>query len=245
MSSTLSRFFLFSLMMLVLCGCARKGSSSSPAADTIYAAPFGSVMPGSYRVALFPFSEPGYAPGQGYEATRICYEELLRNGVFEILLMAPVKTPISEAEAVAMARTNSYDLILLGELRYFMTGGHLQASRVDEELRVIRVTADEARLLWHVRVAESGPPKPPRDFYLQQKEGRPAPSTGELMTRASRRFCNMLQQQPAGLASVADLRMAPVTPAATAEGAPAVVPRPGAQPSGWREWFGRMFPFFE
>jgi len=147
---------------------------------------------GLYRdtaVGLFRFSSPEYAPRSGYSAATMLYKELLERGLSNVAAEFDVQD-IRLDSIMEIAEKKNYELIITGEVSYYISGGELQESRVDEEIRVIDVPTRET--VWYAETVEIGTPVYSADYIFFSTEQKGAPSPAVLMRRNARKFCNML-----------------------------------------------------
>ena len=139
-------------------------------------------------ICVFRFTSPKYAPGSGYVAAAMLYRELLERGFSNATAEFDVHD-IRLNHIMEIADKKNYELIITGEVSYYISGSELHESRVDEQIRVIDVSTRET--LWYAEVAEIGKPVYPSDYIIFSTAGKNAPSPTVLMRRNARKFCNM------------------------------------------------------
>lgn len=191
----LSRLMLCSLAcLLVVGGCSYQRnvnlSRRIRMPEEVYASHRLSPYAAS-NVAVFNLKEPSYAGGMGRRASEALYRALLRNGVFANVTPEWGVEDLRIENLIEVARARNYDVIITGELLYCFEGSLQQASRVDELIRVFRVSADETKTLWYAKAVEVADPAPLSDYFIWVGRGAPAPSATELMMRNADKFCKM------------------------------------------------------
>jgi len=149
---------------------------------------------GTSNVGLFKFTEPSFAPGIGKEAAQSLYQELLKNGVFLNVTPELDVTDIRIENLIDIARTKKYDLIITGDVLYYLEGSLHQSSRVDEQIRVIDVPTTIT--LWYAKAVDIGSPGPYTDYILIEGRGVCAPTAMTLLKRNAEKFCRMLLNSP-------------------------------------------------
>jgi len=151
---------------------------------------------GSAKVGVFAFSGPDYAPQMGRMASQIFCDELQTSGAFREVTFQPDILNMTMGNVIDTARIKGYDLIVTGKLLHYFEGSAIEASRVSQELQIIRVRGGKPRILWHARSSEIGPPVKSKDFIFFLSDGKPAPSPAALMRKNAERFCRMILTVP-------------------------------------------------
>ena len=139
-------------------------------------------------IGVFRFSPPEYAPGSGYAAAAMFYRELLERGFKSVTAEFDVHD-IRLDNIMEIAEKKNYELIITGQITYYISGNELQESRVDEQIKVIDVSTRET--IWYAEAAEIGKPVYASDYIFFSTTGRNPPSPTVLMRRNARKFCNM------------------------------------------------------
>lgn len=139
-------------------------------------------------IGVFRFLPPEYAPGSGYAAAAMFYRELLERGFKSVTAEFDVHD-IRLDNIMEIAEKKNYELIITGQITYYISGNELQESRVDEQIKVIDVSTRET--IWYAEAAEIGKPVYASDYIFFSTTGRNPPSPTVLMRRNARKFCNM------------------------------------------------------
>lgn len=146
----------------------------------------------AYKVGVFVFTEPSYAPGMGKSAAQCLTQELMRNKVFSNVTLEPCTEDNIKHNLVNTARKKKYDLIITGDLLYYFEGSNFQPSRVEEKIRVIRVSRGTLKTLWHAKAVEIVMPAASSDYIFIKFLGAPPPPAIKLMEKNAIKFCKML-----------------------------------------------------
>ncbi len=139
-------------------------------------------------IGVFRFLPPEYAPGTGYAAAAMFYRELLERGFKSVTAEFDVHD-IRLDNIMGIAERKNYELIITGQITYYISGNDLQESRVDEQIKVIDVSTRET--IWYAEAVEIGKPVYASDYIFFSTAGRTPPSPTVLMRRNARKFCNM------------------------------------------------------
>ena len=206
-------------------------------------------------VAVFKFREPLYPPGMGRAAAELLYSELLRNKAFVSITLESDVSDIRLEGLMKIARQKDYDLIIMGDLLYYIEGSLHQPSRVDERIRVIDTRTNKT--LWYAKAMDVAPPAPHTDYVIIGGQGAPAPTARVLLKRNAEKFYKMLinlppqefsavakskkvAPGPVGLGS----KMAPVAFRAQPPPEQSVAKRANVQEeNGWEEFFNEQIYF--
>jgi len=183
------------LIGFLLLGCHYQRSIDLP--EEIYAAPDSNRYYHA-KVGLFKFSEPSYASDVGTKATNILYKELLKNKVFSNVNLEDSKAGYNRHSRINIAQAKNYDLIITGEVLYYLEGSDFQETRIVQEIRVLRVKGNKAELLWWAKAKENVPPANAKDLIFFRAKGAAAPPIEDLMQRNAKKFAEMLLNQPPG-----------------------------------------------
>ncbi|HID29060.1 MAG TPA: hypothetical protein EYP19_03545 [Desulfobacterales bacterium] len=180
----------------LLVGCAYQRSvtlSPTGLPEEIFATPQENNYSTS-NVALFKFTEPSFAPGMGKEAAQCLYRELLKNRVFLNVTRELGVADIRIENVIKIARSKKYDLLITGDLLYYLDGSLHQPARADEQIRVIDVSTN--RTLWYAKAVDIGTAAPYADYIFVEGRGAHAPTARTLLKRNAEKFCRMLLHSP-------------------------------------------------
>jgi len=186
------------IAMLVFSGCASQHRTTLPSAglpEEIFTTPGTNAYSGA-RVGVFAFSAPDYARDMGPIASQILCNELQRTRAFREVISHADIPDMTMGNLINIARIKRYDLIITGKLLHYFEGTYLEASSVEEEMRVIRVRGGKPRLLWYAKASETVSPVSSKDFIFFQSQGEPAPSPATLMKKNAEKFCQMILKVP-------------------------------------------------
>jgi len=139
-------------------------------------------------ICVFRFTSPEYAPGSGYAAAAMFYRQMLERGFSNVTAEFDVHD-IRLDNIMEIAEKKNYELIITGQVTYYISGSELQESRVDEQIKVIDVSTRQT--LWYAEAVEIGKPVYASDYIFFSTTGRNAPSPTVLMRRNARKFCKM------------------------------------------------------
>lgn len=150
------------------------------------------------RAGLFYFTVPDNVPAVSYPLTKIFYQELLKNRVFYELSLIP-QTFSTQREALAVGRAQRYDLILLGQVPYFLDSGTTSKSGLQVHLRVLEVKSGD--VVCALSDAIGAEPSPMLDLVVWDSQPKPSPSIYALSRLLAERLCQALlppfrQDQP-------------------------------------------------
>jgi hypothetical protein len=161
----------------------------------VYASPtqfFVAPSPGLFtanRVGLFYFITPVNFPNVSYPLTKIFYQQFLKNQIFCELELIP-ETYSTLAEALSVGRSKRYDLILLGQIPYFLDSGTTSKSGLQVDLRVLEVNSGAT--VCYLSDAIGAEPSPMRDFVVWDTKPKPSPSIYALAQILSDRISRSL-----------------------------------------------------
>ncbi len=150
----------------------------------------------SAKVGVFPFKAPPYAPEAGKKAAKVLFRELVDNNVFfhtqlESTAGSNIRKSLSD-----IACDRNYDIIITGDVLYYLEGSLYQASKINMAIQVFRVKEGGTRLLWWAKATGNAAPEPSRDLIVLRVKGAPAPSAETLMRRNAEKFVEMLVKKP-------------------------------------------------
>ena len=119
---------------------------------------------------------------------------MLKNKVFLSGTRELGVTDIRVEKLLEIARCKKYDLLITGDLLYWLEGSLHEPSRADEQIRVIDVPAN--RTLWYAKAVDIGPPAPYTDYVFIEGRGARAPTARTMLKRNAEKFCKMLLNSP-------------------------------------------------
>jgi flagellar motor protein MotB len=161
--------------------------------EQIYETPEANLYAES-RVGVYRFTEPSYAQGMGRAAAETIREELLRQRVFREVVGETDFQYTTTNYVIDSARSKGYDLVVTGDLFYYFEGSSFQASRVEQQIRVLHVETN--RTLWLATAVDVGQFSLTEDFALVKIEGVAAPPATLGLRRNAEKFVNMLNELP-------------------------------------------------
>jgi len=132
--------------------------------------------------------------------TQIFYRELLATGAFAEVVLIP-ETCASREEALRLAKQYNVNVMLLGEVPYYLDGGTVGTSGLQVDLKVIE--AGSGRLLWNLSDSVKATPRPIIDLIVTETRPYPTPPIGVLASRLAARLAAILErgqpESPAGV----------------------------------------------
>jgi|UniRef100_A0A7V6A5W1 hypothetical protein len=158
--------------------------------DRVYAYP-GSQSLRTGRAGLMEFrTVPDFA-NVGPAFTRIFHRELLAKRAFTdvVLIPAPYYT---DEDALRQAKRHKVDVLLLGEIPYYLDGGTVGNSGLQVDLKVIE--AGSGRLLWNLSDSIKATRRPIIDLIVTETRPYPTPSMGSLASRLAGQVAAKLEQ---------------------------------------------------
>ena len=144
------------------------------------------------QVGIFAFQPPSYANRIGSIAATILYQRLLKYKIYWEVMSEIDKGELPLQTQIEIAKIRGYDLIITGEVKYYFDGSLVKQSRVDQEIKIIDVKTEQ--ILWHIEAFEIGKPIYEENCRVFKIRGEEAPSTMELMSVISERFCKVLSR---------------------------------------------------
>jgi hypothetical protein len=155
------------------------------------------------RAGILIFRTSADFPEGGPAITRIFYHELLAKQPFAELVFIPEIFTTKE-DAQALAKHHNLDLVVLGEVPYYLDGGTVGASGLQVDLKV--VDAREGRVVWNFSDSIKATPRPIIDLWVTETRPYPTPSMGALAARLAARMAATLERggpppAPTGLAA--------------------------------------------
>jgi hypothetical protein len=168
--------------------------------DRIYTHP-GTQNLRAGRVGLLEFRAVPDFPEVGPAFTQIFYRELLAKRPFAEVVLIPEPYSTKEA-ALLLAKRYQVDVLLLGEIPYYLDGGTVGTSGLQVDLKVME--AGSGRLLWSVSDSLKATARPIIDLIVTESRPYPTPMMGTLASRLAGRLAKTLekgapQPPPSGL----------------------------------------------
>jgi hypothetical protein len=142
------------------------------------------------KVGVFRFSEPLYAPGTGKVAAESVYLELIKNSLFTHVRNEIHRSDFNIESVVRFARSEGYDIVIIGELIYYIDGFFFQPSRVEERIEAIHVPTNH--VLWSCITVDVAAPASSTDFIFFVGRPAPPPPATLLLERNARKFVTLL-----------------------------------------------------
>lgn len=150
------------------------------------------------RVGVLVFESPDYAENQGSLAAELLFNALLQRNLYaELTLIQTMGAPGLEQTLFEFVQAKQLDLLVTGEVSYYLEGGNFQASRVCESLRVLEPSAhDSLQRVWQAKSCQSSAARAAHDLLLFRTPGKPAAPCVELMRGIAGQFAAMLEFVP-------------------------------------------------
>lgn len=145
------------------------------------------------RAGLLFFRSPPQFPEVGEALTRIFCRQLQEKRTFLEIRLIPEPFG-SVSDGVHKGRTHKVDLVVLGEVPYFLDGGGLGKTGLQVDLKVVEV--ETGRLLWEITDSITASPRPLLDLWVTETRPRPAPSIYNLAERLADRMSETLRERP-------------------------------------------------
>ena len=145
------------------------------------------------RAGVLLFRSPPQLPEASHAVTQIFYRRLLEKRPFLEVVLIP-ESYGSVKDAVAQGQAHNMDLVVLGEVPYFLDGGGMGKSGLQVDLKVVEVKTE--RLLWEIRDAITATQRPIVDLWVTETRPRPTPSIYDLAERLAVRMCETLREKP-------------------------------------------------
>jgi hypothetical protein len=143
------------------------------------------------RAGLMEFrTVPDFA-NVGPAFTQIFYRELLAKRAFADVVLIPEPYSTRE-EALRQAKRYKVDVILLGEIPYYLDGGTVGNSGLQVDLKVME--AGSGRLLWSMSDSLKATRRPIIDLIVTESRPYPTPSMGSLAARLAGQVVTKLEQ---------------------------------------------------
>ncbi len=145
------------------------------------------------RAGLLEFrTVPDFAE-VGPAFTQIFYRELLAKRTFAEVVLIPEPYSTKE-EALRLAKRYKVDVLLLGEVPYYLDGGTVGTSGLQVDLKVVE--AGSGVLLWCLSDSLKATARPIIDLIVTETRPYPTPSMGTLAARLAGRLAATMEKGP-------------------------------------------------
>ncbi len=196
---------LLSAFVATVMGCQHWQADQFPAPSwnpTAYASPLMTkqnqvyTSPGTQnlrvaRAGLLNFrTVPDFAE-VGPAITQIFGRELMAKKAFAEVVLIP-ETYTTKEEALRLAKRYKAEVMLLGEVPYYLDGGTVGTSGLQVDLKVME--AETGRLLWSLTDSVKATRRPIVDLIVTESRPYPTPSIGTLASRLAGRLAAALEQ---------------------------------------------------
>jgi hypothetical protein len=189
--------------LFVLSGCLLLGAWSCktfvPVDPKVFAAPPRVYQPPptnlfpAARAGIFIFEAPPSVPDVAYSVTMIFYQRLMEQQVFHQIEMVPQTFP-SMANALQIAKEKRYELIIHGQIPYFLDSGTNSKSGIQVTLQIFEVkTGNSVCFFTDAMAAE---PSRAMDLPFEWTYPKPAPSIYAMTHVLARRMAAVLAGTP-------------------------------------------------
>jgi hypothetical protein len=148
------------------------------------------------RVVIQSFQSPSYAPNTGDYAARSLSRHLLGQEVFPNVRVELENDSYSISSWEGVLAANDCDILITGQVLFFLEGSTQQPSKVVIEIKVYEWANKSLRLLWHMQTAEIGRPRSAKDLYAFRIPPVPAPSGQDLIDRCMHQCAQALLRIP-------------------------------------------------
>ena len=125
------------------------------------------------RIALLPFRVPAQVTDVGYPITEVFHRQLLQKRPFQAVVRVH-EYYNSLADAQKLAKAQGAELMVLGEVPYFIDSGTTGKSGVQVDLRVVEVNT--GRTVWYISDNILAQQAPIVDLWVTETKPDPTPS---------------------------------------------------------------------
>ena len=124
---------------------------------------------------MLPFSvsqaiSPGEAEPLSKNLTRIFWQAMVKEEAFPVLEYDESIYPYTLGQAMVLSRARGADMLIVGNIPYFITGGSSGRNQMVTHVEVYDVQTGE--LIWSVTLAGSLDSKPTQDFILFHRKSK-------------------------------------------------------------------------
>lgn len=145
------------------------------------------------RVGLFAFRCSPVTPEASPALTRIFYRELLlRRPFLEVVLLDVPYSTVEEG--LRLAQRHRLDVLVAGEVPYYLDGGTIGTSGLQVDLKVM--DGRDGQILWCLTDSIKATPRPIIDLMVTETRPRPTPDIAALATTLMARLAKTLEQGP-------------------------------------------------
>jgi len=145
------------------------------------------------EIGIFVFGAPPYAPAVGSTAADAISKQLQEQKVFRRITTLYQYGSIPIDQQMGIAKKHGLDLMLVGNVLYYLDGSLSQTARVDLAVQVFDVVS--GALLWNAVTAQTGYPTAESDFFIAQTRGKPAPAASNLMMKNIEKIVRLFQSE--------------------------------------------------
>jgi hypothetical protein len=143
------------------------------------------------RAGLMEFRTVPDFVNVGPAFTQMFYRELLAKQAFAEVVLIPETSSTKEA-AIRQGKRYKVDVLLLGEIPYYLDGGTVGNSALQVDLKVIETGS--GRLLWSLSDSIKATHRPIIDLIVTESRPYPTPSMGTLASRLAGHVASRLEQ---------------------------------------------------
>jgi hypothetical protein len=144
------------------------------------------------NILICKFQSPDYAKSVGEDAALFLYSQMQHHTLEANIAVATDIDAVSPHQLYLYARKNRYDLIVTGQVLYYLDGAISTASKVVEEMYIYGIWGGKLQLVGYVKAEEAVPPLPAADYIFFQRSAKPAPSAESLQKRNAAKFAGVL-----------------------------------------------------
>ncbi|MHB8066795.1 MAG: hypothetical protein ACYDIC_02730 [Desulfobaccales bacterium] len=124
-------------------------------------------------IAVLPFRVPAVVTDVSYSITEVFHRQLLEKRPF-LGVVRVHQYYNTMADAQRLAKAQNAELMVLGEVPYFIDSGTMGKSGIQVDLRVVEVQT--GRTLWYLSDNIMAQPAPMIDLWLTESKPKPSPS---------------------------------------------------------------------
>ena len=187
-------------LLLSLQGCLYSGSgygSMKHGPQQVFQQPDVNRYQGA-SVGIIEFSSPDNARGIGRLAAELLYQKLLSFNVYSRIELFPQSRLASPGEGyLDLARSEQLDLLIIGEVDFFLEGGNFQASQVCEAVQAVEAIGTRVETVWQARSCEQAEYTESKDLIFYRTQGKASASARELLQELAGQFAAMFLTVPA------------------------------------------------
>lgn len=126
-----------------------------------------------YRIAVLPFRVPAQVTDVSYSITEVFHRQLLEKRPFlGVVRVHQYYNSLTEAQKLAKAQ--GAELMVMGEVPYFIDSGTAGKSGVQVDLRVVETSSGQT--IWYLSDNILAQPAPIIDLWVTETKPKPSPS---------------------------------------------------------------------